>query len=496
MASKVNKRAAVKAPPLQNMSTERQEIEQAVEARIRMRLQLVPTPGQDSFIRAFARFAAEAEPGMFILKGYAGTGKTTMMSALTSAFRNIVLLAPTGRAAKVLATHTGRSAFTIHKHLYRPQVLSDGRTMLVLADNPYSRALFIVDEASMIPDATAADSDSGFPGVNLLSDLVRYVFSNPGNRLMFVGDTAQLPPVHFEDSPALDKAHLESRFGRNVRLAELTEVVRQKQTSVILTNATRLREHIRSEEPINHIPNIDLANDVVRISGNEFPEQLQEKYRSYGAEQVMVVTRSNRSAIQYNKIIRFQTLWMEDEIGGGDRILVARNNYFWLPKDHTAGFIANGDMLEVRKVYNHEERFGFRFAMAHLTYSDLPDDPPFEAMVLLDALHAESPGIPREQQQQLIDALHEHYMSDEPDRRRRSALLKKDPFFNALHVKFAYAITCHKAQGGQWPVVFVDQGYLTEEQMDKSFYRWLYTAMTRASHELFLVNFNDKFFGK
>lgn len=416
-----------------------------------------------------------------------------MMAALTGAFRNIVLLAPTGRAAKVLSMHTGRPAFTIHKHLYRPVPVSDGRTMLVVADNPFQKCLFIVDEASMIPDAAIDDSESPFPGVNLLSDLVRYVFSGNGCRLMLVGDTAQLPPVHFENSPALDADHLRHRFGKKVFIAELTDVVRQQAQSAILSNATRLRDQILRDDE-HSFPCITEAADVKRIPVNELPECLEQAYRQHGRENVIVVTRSNRSANQYNRMIRFQTLWMEDEIGGGDRLMVVRNNYFWLPKDHPAGFIANGDMLEVHKIIRFEEKYGFRFAMASLSYSDLPDEPAFEAMILLDTLTGETPAMTKADRDKLMDALHQAYEEDEPDKRRRAGLIKKDPYFQALQVKFAYAITCHKAQGGQWPVVFVDQGYLTEDMLGREFYRWLYTALTRSSAQLFLLNFNERFF--
>lgn len=485
----INKRTL----PYPMLPESRKAIAEKLSSRILRKLHFEPTPGQSAFVSAFSEFAADPEPSIFLLKGYAGTGKTTMMSALTGSFNNIVLLAPTGRAAKVLSTHTGKWAYTIHKHMYRPAVTSDGRTMLVMANNPFQKTLFIVDEASMIPDAAIDDPDSTFPGVNLLTDLVRYVFSGLGCRLMLVGDSAQLPPVHFDNSPALDPDHLSARFGRKIYLSELTEVVRQQSQSTILINATGLRELLRSDEVIG-IPEFILSDDVQRLPTSELPEKLHECYDRYGKENVIVVTRSNRASNQYNRMIRFQTLWMEDEIGGGDRLMVARNNYFWLPADHRAGFIANGDMLEVKKVFHFEEKFGFRFAMAMLSYTDHPDEPPFEAKILLNTLSGEAPALPKEEQKMLFERVHESYMEEEPDRRRRNALLKKDPWFNALQVKFAYAITCHKAQGGQWPVVFVDQGYLTDEMLNKEFYRWLYTAFTRASDQLFLLNFGDRFF--
>ncbi len=460
--------------------------------RIESFLKFPPTPGQEHFLRRFSEFAADPEESIFLLRGYAGTGKTTMMSALTASFGNIVLLAPTGRAAKVLSGYTGKQAFTIHKHLYRPALTSDGRMMLRLADNHFRKTLFIVDEASMIPDAAIEDASSPFPGVNLLSDLLRYVYNGMGCRLMLVGDTAQLPPVHFSDSPALDPHHLQARFRRKVYQAELTEVVRQQQQSEILSNATSMRELLSSEE--DRTLKINDRGDVQQLSPRDLPELLHSLYRDYGKENVMVITRTNKSAIQYNRLIRYQTLWLEDEIGGGDSLMVVKNNYHWLPDDHPAGFIANGDVLEVVKTYRFEEKFGFRFAMASLITADQPEQPPFEAMILLTTLHSESPSLTTTEQRKLFDELHAFYEEEEPDKKRRNALIKKDPYYNALQVKFSYAITCHKAQGGQWPVVFVDQGYLTDEMMNKEFYRWLYTAFTRAAEKLYLLNFNARFF--
>ncbi len=478
-----------------------QERSHQVKSRIHEYLKFPPTPGQENFIHQFSQFASMEEPGLFLLKGYAGTGKTTMMAALTSAYKNIVLLAPTGRAAKVLSFYTGKPAFTIHKHLYVPSLTSDGRMMLRLMDNTYKKTLFIVDEASMIPDAAIDDSSSPFPGVNLLHDLIQYVYSSPSCRLMLVGDDAQLPPVHFDKSPALDPEHLRYKYRKKVYTAELKEVVRQQQQSEILTNATDIRNLITDEFTLQQAQGageegnlkIKLKGDVAQVNPRDLPELLHSLFKDYGQDQVMVVTRSNKAAIQYNKLIRFQTLWMEDEIGGGDSLMVVKNNYTSLPADHPAGFIANGDVLEVLKVFRFEERYGFRFAMASLRLPDYPDEPVFEAMILLDTLSSEAPALSTIDQKKLFDSLHEYYEGDEPDKRKRNALIKVDPHYNALQVKFSYAITCHKAQGGQWPVVFVDQGYLTDEMLGIEYYRWLYTAFTRASSKLYLLNFNEKF---
>ena len=310
---------------------------------------------------------------------------------------------------------------------------------------------------------------------------------------MLVGDTAQLPPVHFDHSPALDVNHLRYRFRREVYESELTEVVRQQQDSGILSNATKIRANINEE-----IPEISLAingfSDIHRVSGVDLIDLMHDVYREYGQENVLVITRSNKSAIQYNRLIRFHQLWMEDELGAGDSLMVVKNNYHWLNAEHKAGFIANGDVISIRKIHRFEEKLGFRFALATVEMIDFPDEPAYEAYLIMDTLSSEAPAMTKTQQQSLFDNLHEHYTFDEPDKRRRNALIRKNPYYNALQVKFAYAVTCHKSQGGQWPVVFVDQGYLPDDQEGVEQLRWLYTAMTRASKQLYLLNFNEKYF--
>lgn len=471
-----------------------------VAARVRMRLlshlSFAPTAGQTDFMERFAAFAADPAGEIFMLRGYAGTGKTTLMAALTEAYNNIVLLAPTGRAAKVLGTYTGRAAYTIHKHLYLPRRTSDGRMMLAIAANVYRKTLFIVDEASMIPDVAIDDPAGGFPGINLLDDLIRYVFSGPGCRLMLVGDTAQLPPVQLDYSPALDPVHLTSRYRRSVVMAELRQVVRQGSESGILRNATGLRNLITDEKAEISVSSIHLrtAPDVIRISATELPERMYRWYGEAGQENVMLITRSNKAAVQYNRLIRYQTLWLDEEIGGGDSLMVVRNNYTWLPSDHPAGFIANGDIVQVQKIFSLEERFGFRFASALLTYPDYPDEPAFEAMIMLHTLASETPAMTRSEHDQLFRGLDDYYRKEEENERRRAELVKKDPFYLALQVKFAYAITCHKAQGGQWDIICMDPGYLNEERINRAFCRWLYTAITRAKKELYLLNVDERFF--
>lgn len=452
-----------------------------------------PTNGQSVFIDRFSKFSEESVDGIFLLRGYAGTGKTTLMSAISKTFTNIVLLAPTGRAAKVLAAYTQRPAYTIHKFIYMPTVTSDGKMWLRLIENKHVKTLFIVDEASMIPDAAIEDSNSAFPGVNLLSDLISFVYSGNQCRLMLVGDTAQLPPVHFDYSPALDVNHLRYRFKHEVFEVELTEVVRQEQDSGILKNATSLRNSINKKKD-KPVLKSDGFLDIHRINGREMADLMHEVFSEYGSENVLVITRSNKSAIQYNRLIRFNQMWMEDEIGAGDKLMIVKNNYHWLPSDHKANFIANGDVVVVQKIHKYQDRFGFRFGLASLELIDFPEEPTFEAWIILDTLASESPALTKAQQQKFYEALHEEYLHEEPDKRRRNALIRKDPFYNALQIKFAYAVTCHKAQGGQWPVVFVDQGYMTDEMAGIEHLRWLYTAFTRASKQLYLINFDDSYF--
>ena len=460
---------------------------------LRKALVFEPTGAQLSFLREFSNFAADPEGEIFVLRGYAGTGKTTMMSAIVKAFDHIVLLAPTGRAAKVLSSYTELQAYTIHKHLYRPATTSDGRIMLQISENRFKRTLFIVDEASMIPDATIDDPASSFPGVNLLSDLISYVFSGYKCRLLFVGDTAQLPPVHFEYSPALDAKHMRSRYGKSIYETEMTDVVRQQQESGILKNATSLRIQIQKQkkEPVLKSEGFP---DVVQLNARDLPDVMNDLYAQYGQDNVLVITRSNKSAIQYNRLIRFQILWRENELDAGDQLMIVKNNYMWLPEDYKMGFIANGDIVEIVKVRRFEERFGFQFAWAEITFTERVDEPPFEVCLILNTLYSEAPAMIKADSEKLYDSLMEFYEEDEPDKKRRNALIRKDPYYNALQIKFAYAVTCHKAQGGQWDVVVVDQGYMTDELLNTEYLRWLYTAFTRAKQKLYLMNFTEKFF--
>ncbi len=467
---------------------------------ISSRFPLSPTSQQREAFQHLSAFLTHADDNScFVLRGYAGTGKTTLISTLVkilpALYMRSVLLAPTGRAAKVMGNYAGKSAITIHKKIYRKKIALSLDSAFGLAQNPHTDTLFIVDEASMISNERFA-----FNGKSLLEDLVEYVTNGKNCRLMFVGDTAQLPPVGFLESPALDAGWLNRTFGLQVFTHELTEVVRQEQHSGILYNATAIRRQIQSGTEEEHSPTfpkfkIKGYRDIYRMTGERLIEGLHYAYDKYGMENTLVICRSNKNANLYNQNIRNRILFREEELTGGDYIMVVRNNYHWLSTDsNRTGFIANGDMARVRRVRNVHEQHGFRFADVSLEFMDSDEIEPIDCRVMLDTLHSDSPNLSQTDQQRLFDAVTLDY-ADIFDKKARMAALKADPYYNALQIKFAMAITCHKAQGGQWQAVFVDQGYLTDDMLDLEFLRWLYTACTRATHELFLVNFSDRFFG-
>lgn len=449
------------------------------------------TKGQREVLAVWAGFLLSADPdSVCLLRGFAGTGKTSLLAMLVGALgalgRKVVLLAPTGRAAKVFALRAGHPAFTIHKRIYRQKAFSGGTDNFLPDVNLMKRTLFIVDEASMI------SGESGASGTgSLLDDLVRFVYSGEGCRLLLVGDAAQLPPVGEELSPALSRPALEG-YGLNVWEAELTEVVRQKEGSGILWNATRLRQWVTAGECGWPMVRFTGFPDICRLSGSGLIEALEEAYARCGTDQTIVVTRSNKRANLYNNGIRGRILGREEELAGGDRLMVARNNYFWTTglEERASGFLANGDMAEVRRVRRNRELYGFRFADVLLRFPDY-DDAEVEATVVLDTLQSEAPALTREQADRLFHAVEEDY-AEVTVKRERMKKIKADPYFNALQVKYAYAVTCHKAQGGQWERVFVDQGYMTEEMLGPDYYRWLYTAFTRATEKLYLVNWPEE----
>jgi exodeoxyribonuclease-5 len=426
-----------------------------------------------------------------LVTGYAGTGKTTVVRALVEAlplfnFR-FVLLAPTGRAAKVLASYSSRKAFTIHKIIYR-QVADpeSSRLKFELRKNYRKRTVYIIDEASMISDSS---TDTG--GRGLLDDVVRYVFADESNKLILIGDQAQLPPVGSSGSPALVSELLKTRYGLQVRQVRLTEVVRQAQGSGILHNATGLRE-VLSAGRTDILFHTGKYKDIYGIGREKMEDGLRYAYNKYGIENTIIVCRSNWQAVQYNQFIRRNILFHEDELDAGDVLMVVRNNYFYLDPESDAGFVANGDFMEVRKIVRFEEMHGFRFATLDLQMVDYPHMPPFRAKVMLDTLHSTSPSLSREDSVRLYAEVLKDY-SDITTRKARTEALQADEYLNALQVKYAYALTCHKSQGGQWKIVFLDQGIADPSQVDTDYIRWLYTGVTRAEQELYLVNFSPDF---
>lgn len=433
------------------------------------------------------------EDECFILKGYAGTGKTTLISALVKVLPKMklksVLLAPTGRAAKVISNYSGRKAFTIHKKIYRKKVAASPEMNFVLGDNIMENTLFIVDEASMISDQV-----HDYSRQSLLQDLISYVYNGKNCKLMLVGDTAQLPPVGSAISPALNGQFVSDQFRLKVFTYELTDVVRQEKESGILFNATQLRELVRKGEEVFPKFKIRGYKDIFRMTGERLVEGLNYAYDKYGMENTIVICRSNKNANAYNQNIRNRILYREEELSGGDHIMVVRNNYFWLkPEDNSGDFIANGDIARIRKVRRIEEQYGFRFAELVIELLDYPEEEPLSCKVMLDTLYSETPSLSNADNKRFYEAVLQDYMHIE-NKKFRMEELKKDPYYNALQIKFAFAVTCHKAQGGQWPAVFIDQGYLTDEMLNTEFLRWLYTGVTRSNRELFLVNFSDQFF--
>ena len=459
-------------------------------------LPFTPTNCQLILIEVLASYIFSDEPDeIMLIKGYAGTGKTTMLYSLTQALNKLkirsVLLAPTGRAAKVLAGYTKMPAFTIHKKIYRQKSASDGFGQFVLDKNLFKNTYFIVDEASMI--SNEINENSVFGSGRVLDDLLEYVYSGEKCRLVLVGDTAQLPPVGLNISPALEIMSLEN-YGFSVKMVELSDVVRQAEGSGILSNATYLRNRIGNEVAASGFfpVSINEFNDIERISGAELIESITSSYDKYGIFETTVVTRSNKRANLYNKGIRGSILYRENEIEKGDLLMVVKNNYFWNDEDLKLDFIANGDIAEVVQIYKYEELYGFRFANVCLRFFDY-EDVEFDCKIFLETLSIETASFTYEQNRQLYEAVSEDY-SDLRNKRERWKKIKENAYFNALQVKFAYAITCHKAQGGQWKAVYIDHGFVNEDMLDTEYYRWLYTAFTRPTEKLFLVNFDKGFF--
>ena len=458
------------------------------------KFQYSPTSKQNTLLRLLSDFIfGEDKDDLFLLKGYAGTGKTTTISAfvnsLASAGKKAVLLAPTGRAAKVISLYSKREAFTIHKKIYFPKKQSNGAVDFVLQPNKHRNTIFIIDEASMIPDSR--QNQKLFETGSLLDDLIRYVYSGHQCKLIFIGDTAQLPPVKLNISPALEQDTLTYDFHKNVTEIELDEVMRQHEDSGILANATLLRLMIQNDAT-NFQFDIDFP-DIIRLEdGYDIEDALVTAYDNDGVEDTAFIVRSNKRANQYNEQIRMHIRGQENEISAGDYIMVVKNNYYWLKENSTAGFIANGDICEVLKIFSIKELYGFKFAEVEVRMIDYPDMQPFETVLLLDTLTSETPSLTYEESNKLYQAVKEDY-AHEKSKSKQFLAIKKNVFFNALQVKFSYSMTCHKSQGGQWKTVFIEQPYLPEG-VSKEYYRWLYTALTRAQEKLYLIGFKDDLF--
>lgn len=462
-----------------------------IASRILDQLPFEPTEQQTQLLDALGVFLISTDKEkVFLLRGYAGTGKTSVVSALVRALNELkqktILLAPTGRAAKVIAGYSGFQAFTIHKKIYRQKSMSEFRFQL--ADNLNTHTLFIVDEASMISNT---GSDTAFGSGRLLDDLIEFVYGGDGCSLLLLGDTAQLPPVMQPHSPALEREKL---LGYGLHLHEfiLTHVVRQALESGILHNATLIRQQL-SNEQTNVFPCFELESftDIQKLSGMELIDEIQRSYDGVGVEDTIVVTRSNKRANMYNNGIRARVMMKEDELTNGDLLMVTRNNYFWNKPYKEIDFIANGDIMKVVRVRKNYEMYGFRFV--DLTLRSLDYDWEIDARIWLDALQSETPTQMNELTNKLFEAVAEDY-PEITTKREKFRKVFENEFYNALQVKFAYAVTCHKAQGGQWKKVFIDPGQIADDQLNSDFYRWLYTAITRATETVYLVNFPEKSF--
>ncbi len=453
-----------------------------------------PTIKQSQLLRLLSDFIFdEDKDALFLLKGYAGTGKTTTIStfvnSLWSSGKKAVLLAPTGRAAKVIALYAKKPAFTIHKKIYFPKKQTNGSVDFVLQPNKHRNTVFIVDEASMIPDSK--QNQKFFESGSLLDDLISYVYSGHQCKLIFIGDTAQLPPVKLNVSPALESDTLQYDYLKNVTEIELDEVMRQHENSGILANATLLRLLIQNNAT-NFQFDVDFPDITRLVDGYDIEDAIVSAYDNDGVEDTAFIVRSNKRANQYNEQIRLQIRGQENEISAGDYIMIVKNNYFWLKENSTAGFIANGDICEVLNIYSIKELYGFKFAEIEMRMIDYPEMKPFETVIMLDTLTSESPSLPYEESNKLYQAVKEDY-AHEKSKYKQFLAIKQNKYFNALQIKFSYAMTCHKSQGGQWKTVFIEQPYLPDG-VSKEYFRWLYTAITRAQEKLYLIGFKDDFF--
>jgi ATP-dependent exoDNAse (exonuclease V) alpha subunit len=455
----------------------------------------IPTVKQDVFFQKISEFLTNSNNDeIFVLKGYAGTGKTTVISTIVNNLIEInkkyVLLAPTGRAAKVIANYSQKPAFTIHKKIYFPKKSSGGGVSFTLQPNKHKNTIFFIDESSMISDVN--QESKLYETGSLLDDLISYVYSGDNCKMILLGDTAQLPPIQLDISPALDTDSLGLNYNKTIYSIEFDEVMRQEENSGILYNATELRELLK--EFFFDSFKFDLKNfkDIIRLSnGDDIQDAIIAAYGKYSIEDTAFIVRSNKRANQYNQQIRSKILDKESELSTGDFLMVVKNNYFWLKDSDHAGFIANGDIIEVLDIRNIKEFYGFKFANVKIRMIDYPDQKPFETVLLLDTISSESASLTYEESNKLYQEVMKDYEGE--TKFKQFQKVKENEYFNALQVKFSYAITCHKSQGGQWNTVFIEQPYLPDG-INKDYIRWLYTAMTRAKDTLYLIGFKDENF--
>jgi ATP-dependent exoDNAse (exonuclease V) alpha subunit len=451
-----------------------------------------PTVKQDIFFQQIAEFITNTNKNeIFVLKGYAGTGKTTVISTIVNNLvainKKYVLLAPTGRAAKVIANYSNKPAFTIHKRIYFPKKSSGGGVSFTLQVNKHKNTIFFIDESSMISNVNT--ESKLYENGSLLDDLISYVYSGDNCKMILLGDTAQLPPVQLDISPALDTETLSLHYNKEVYSIEFDEVMRQEENSGILYNATELRELLKDVFFDSFKFNLKGFKDIIRLTdGYDIQDAINSAYSNYSIEDTAFIVRSNKRANQYNQQIRSKILDKESELSTGDFLMVVKNNYFWLKDSDEAGFIANGDIIEVLDIRSIKELYGFKFATVKIRMVDYPNQKPYETVLLLDTILSESPSLTYEESNKLYQEVMKDYEGE--TKFKQFQKVKENEYFNALQVKFSYAITCHKSQGGQWNTVFIEQPYLPNG-IDKDYIRWLYTAMTRAKDKLYLIGFKD-----
>jgi len=467
-------------------------ISSAFYSTLRKNFPFNPTIKQDVFFQQIAEFITNTDNNeIFVLKGFAGTGKTTLISTIVNNLVEInkkyVLLAPTGRAAKVIANYSNKPAFTIHKKIYFPKKGSGGGVTFTLQQNKHKNTLFIVDEASMISDVNS--ESKLYENGSLLDDLISYIYSGTNCKMLLLGDTAQLPPVNSDISPALDIDSLALHYDKEIKHIELDEVMRQGENSGILTNATELRAILNESFFDTFKFNLKGFKDVIRLTdGYDIQDAINSAYSNYSIEDTAFIVRSNKRANQYNQQIRTKILDKENELSTGDFLMVVKNNYFWLKESDEAGFIANGDIVEVLEIFNIQELYGFQFAKVKIRMIDYPNQIPFETVLILNTLTSESPSLTYDESNRLYQEVMKDYEGE--TKFKKFQKVKANPHFNALQVKFSYSITCHKSQGGQWNTVFIEKPYLPDG-IDRDYIRWLYTAITRAKNQLYLIGFKD-----